>query len=70
MDAQATLLRDIDAFLAMREIAETTFGRRVVNDWNFVARLRRGGSVTLRTEERVRAFIAVESARHAARATA
>jgi SAM-dependent methyltransferase len=39
-------------------MAESTFGRRAVNDGKFVSRLRYGGRVTTLTVERVRAFIA------------
>jgi len=39
-------------------MAESTFGRRVVNDGKFVPRLRFGGRVTTQTVERVRAFMA------------
>ncbi len=38
-------------------MAESTFGRRAVNDGKFVTRLRHGGRVTTSTIERVRAFI-------------
>jgi hypothetical protein len=58
MDAKAAFLRDIEAFLEERAIAPTTFGFRAVNDGKFVARLRGSGSVTIETEERVRAFMA------------
>jgi SAM-dependent methyltransferase len=38
-------------------MAESTFGRRSVNDGKFVSRLRFGGGVTTTTVERVRSFI-------------
>jgi SAM-dependent methyltransferase len=39
-------------------MAESTFGRRAVNDGKFVPRLRFGGRVTTQTVDRVHAFIA------------
>jgi hypothetical protein len=57
MDHLAALLDEIDAFLADRGMAETTFGRRSVNDGKFVARLRSGGNITFATAARVRDFI-------------
>lgn len=62
MDQLAALLQEIDAFIAERSMAETTFGRRSVNDGKFVARLRAGGNITFSTAERVRAFIRAERA--------
>ncbi|HKT54802.1 MAG TPA: hypothetical protein VJP88_10150 [Caulobacteraceae bacterium] len=56
MEAEA-LLQEISVFCRDTEMAETTFGRRAVNDGKFVARLRYGGRVTTSTVERVRAFI-------------
>lgn len=41
-----------------RGISESTFGRYVVNDGKFVARLKAGGSLTLKTLERVEAALA------------
>lgn len=38
-------------------MAETTFGRRAVNDGKFVGRLKLGGNVTIATVDRVRGFI-------------
>lgn len=58
MDHLSTLLREIDAFVAERGIAETTFGRLAVNDGKFVSRLRNNGNITFATAERVRTFIA------------
>jgi len=51
-------------------MAESTFGRRAVNDGKFVARLRFGGRVTTHTAERVRLFIAHGGAQLPARAAA
>src|SRR5260221_4693937 len=38
-------------------MAESTFGRRAVNDGKLVSRLRIGGRVTMETVERVRTFM-------------
>jgi len=59
--AQQTGERLLDSIaLVCRQlgIAESTFGRRAVNDGKFVARLRDGARITLETLERVSAFIA------------
>jgi len=52
------LLRDIESFTAKHGMKETTFGRLAVNDGKLVGRLRAGGSITIRTLEDVRAFLA------------
>ena len=57
MDTQTQLLAEIEAFLATREIAESTFGRLAVNDGKFVSRLRARANMTLATIDRVRDFI-------------
>ena len=53
----ALLLREIADFCRRWGMAESTFGRRAVNDGKFVARLRFGGGVTTHTVRRVRAFM-------------
>jgi hypothetical protein len=55
------LLSEVEAFLATRNIAETTFGKVAVNDGKFVSRLRGGSNMTLATIERVRGFINANS---------
>ena len=50
----STLLDSISAFCRHNGIAESTFGRRAVNDGKFVARLRDGARITPETLERVR----------------
>jgi SAM-dependent methyltransferase len=55
--ANDPLLKEISAFCRSADMAESTFGRRAVNDGKFVARLRFGGRVTTSTVERVRDFI-------------
>ena len=51
------ILAEIVAFCRHAGMAESTFGRRAVNDGKFVARLRFGGRVTTQTVDRVHAFI-------------
>lgn len=65
MEPTRALLNRIDAYLAKTGMAETTFGRQVVNDGKFVARLRRGGTLTMRTQARIESFIAKHSRRAA-----
>ncbi|CAN0574643.1 unnamed protein product, partial [Laminaria digitata] len=48
----ADLIRRIEAYCRRAEIAESTFGRRAVNDGKFVGRLREGKRVTTRTISR------------------
>lgn len=57
MDSAQALLREIDAFLDQSGMTQTKFGIEVMNNSSFVRQLRNGGSVTLRTQDRVRAFI-------------
>ncbi|HEY5411110.1 MAG TPA: hypothetical protein VIJ94_10335, partial [Caulobacteraceae bacterium] len=59
--ASAALLREISDFCRGAGLAESTFGRLVVNDGKFVGRLREGGRVTDQTLERVRKYIARET---------
>jgi predicted AAA+ superfamily ATPase len=51
------LLLEIDDFLLKNNMAESTFGRKVINDGKLVARLRNGKSITTNTLEKVRKFI-------------
>jgi phosphopantothenoylcysteine decarboxylase / phosphopantothenate---cysteine ligase len=51
------LLAEIEAFLAETGLTATKFGLAAVNDGHLVANLRKGNSVTLKTADRVRAFI-------------
>src|SRR5258708_4831425 len=57
MNAQ-DLLREISEYCRQTGVAESTFGRRAVNDGKLAARLRNGGRITTETVDRVRAFIA------------
>ena len=52
-----SLLDSITHFCKQQKIAESTFGRRAVNDGKFVSRLRNGSRVTPETWERVSLFI-------------
>ena len=63
-----SLLQEISRYCRSAGMAESTFGRRAVNDGKFVGRLRVGGAVTAQTAERVRRFITQETSsdgRHA-----
>ena len=53
----STLLDSISDFCRHNGIAESTFGRRAVNDGKFVSRLRDGARVTPETLQRVNLFI-------------
>jgi hypothetical protein len=48
------LLAEIKAHLAKTGMAETTFGRKVVNDGKFIKRLEGGGQLFPATSQRVR----------------
>ena len=60
------VLKEISDFCRGAKLAESTFGRLAVNDGKLVARLRDGGSVTLNTLARLRAFMSGYSDRPAA----
>jgi hypothetical protein len=53
----STLLESIAAFCRSSGIAESTFGRRAVNDGKFVSRLRDGARITPETLDRVTTFL-------------
>jgi hypothetical protein len=55
--ARALLIAEIEAYCRSRDIGETTFGKLALNDAKFVARLRSGGNLTLRTMARAHAYI-------------
>src|SRR5215210_1533422 len=57
METGGTLLGSISDFCQRTGMAESTFGRRAVNDGKFVARLRDGARVTPETLTRVNQFI-------------
>ena len=55
--AAVGLLDSISEFCRRAGMAESTFGRRAVNDGKFVARLRDGARITPETLERVSDFL-------------
>jgi hypothetical protein len=57
MESQLIFITEIEEFCRNKGIAESTFGRRVVNDGKFVRRLRDGKGVTTATVSKVRQFI-------------
>jgi hypothetical protein len=57
-----TLLSEIIDYCREAGMAETTFGRRAVNDGKLVKRLRQGGGITMDTAARVRQFISMDRA--------
>src|SRR5437588_1968575 len=57
IEARGTLLGSISDFCRRTGMAESTFGRRAVNDGKFVSRLRDGARVTPETLQRVNQFI-------------
>jgi phosphopantothenoylcysteine decarboxylase/phosphopantothenate--cysteine ligase len=56
------LLTEIERFLARSGLTATKFGVAAVNDGHLVANLRKGNSVTLKTADKVRAFMQRETA--------
>jgi hypothetical protein len=58
MDEHADLLAQIENYCRAEGIAESTFGKRVVNDGKFVGRLRDGKKVTTTTVSRIEKFLA------------
>lgn len=59
MNAQE-LLQEISEYCRETGLAESTFGRRAVNDGKLAARLRNGGRITTETLDRIRAFMALD----------
>lgn len=55
--ATSALLDEIETYCRLSGIAESTFGKLVVNDGKLCSRLREGKNVTLDTAERIRTFI-------------
>src|SRR5580692_10286908 len=56
MNAQQ-LLQEISDYCRQTGLAESTFGRRAVNDGKLANRLRNGGRITTDTLDRIRAFM-------------
>lgn len=52
------LLAEIETYCEAAGIAETTFGRKALNDGKVVGRLKAGGRVWPETAERARQFMA------------
>src|SRR5579863_2643108 len=57
MNAQQ-LLAEISDYCRQTGLAESTFGRRAVNDGKLAARLRNGGRITTDTLDRIQGFMA------------
>jgi hypothetical protein len=55
----AQILGEIRDFCRETRTAESTFGRRVVNDGKLVSRLRDGARITTETLEKVRSYLSV-----------
>jgi SAM-dependent methyltransferase len=53
------LLEEISSFCRQAGMAESTFGRRVVNDGKLVQRLRHGGRITTDTLDRIRSYLSM-----------
>jgi len=56
MNAQE-LLQEISDYCRQTGLAESTFGRRAVNDGKLASRLRHGGRITTETLDRIRTFM-------------
>lgn len=56
---QGDLLKEVRDFIGASGLSKSAFGRRAVNDSHLMKRIETG-SVTLKTVERVRTFIASE----------
>ncbi|MEX2455518.1 MAG: hypothetical protein WD470_12485 [Rhodospirillaceae bacterium] len=63
MSEHSDLITRIEAYCRREGIAESTFGRRAVNDGKFVGRLRNGKGVTTTTVGRVESFLATDRRR-------
>lgn len=51
------VLSEVEAFLQRAQMSASGFGKRVLNDEQFVFRLRKGGNVTARNIDKARDFI-------------
>src|SRR5207302_6124696 len=58
------ILQEIADFCRQAGLAESTFGRRAVNDGKLASRLRNGGRITTDTLDRIRAFMAENRGPH------
>ena len=55
------ILSQISEFCRQADMAESTFGRRAVNDGKLVHRLREGKRITIDTLDRIQAYIAAST---------
>src|SRR5216110_2844474 len=60
MNAQE-LLQQIADYCRQSGLAESTFGRRAVNDGKLTSRLRNGGRITTETLDRIRSFMSANA---------
>ena len=60
MNAQE-LLQEISDYCRQSGLAESTFGRRAVNDGKLTSRLRNGGRITTETLDRIRTFMSANA---------
>lgn len=58
MTEAQSFLAEIERFLVRTGMAPGTFGKHTASDGKLVDRLRRGGSVTLVTADRIRKYMA------------
>jgi hypothetical protein len=68
MSAQQ-LMQEIAEYCRLTGLAESTFGRRAVNDGKLTARLRNGGRITTDTLARIRGYMESNPMTHPARPT-
>lgn len=61
------LLQEISDYCRQAGLAESTFGRRAVNDGKLTSRLRNGGRITTETLDRIRTFMTIHNGRENAR---
>ena len=61
------LLQEISDYCRQAGLAESTFGRRAVNDGKLTSRLRNGGRITTETLDRIRTFMTIHNGKESAR---
>lgn len=62
-----TILADIEAFLAVKRMAQTVFGKAAVNDPGLVGQMRKGIAIGPRRQAKIRAFMDANSSASAQR---
>ena len=62
MEDNRDIIERIEAYCRRYGIAESTFGRLSINDGKLVGRLRKGGSITMRTFRAVETYLSKEPA--------